>query len=261
MSILVFDRDLRFALGAGDGLLTHGYTRGSVEGRTLKEVLPAAAAERLEPHYRAALAGRQSNFVYEALDRERTYEVQIGPIQDDGEVVGGLVIAREVTAQRHARPSVPTSRAATASSPSTARTSSPAPTRPASTATSPRRAPGSTAGLPSRWWVVPVRDFLHPDDHERHAQVRASLHDGTYEQGAEFRVPCADGRWLWVEMHFSVLRDRDGSLREVQAAARDISDRKAPSRPVASPTSSSAPHSTTRRSGWRSSRRTASGCG
>ena len=72
----------------------------------------------------------------------------------------------------------------------------------------------------------PVRDFLHPDDHERHAQVRASLHDGTYEQGAEFRVPCADGRWLWVEMHFSVLRNRDGSLREVQAAARDISDRK-----------------------------------
>ena len=63
MSILVFDRELRFALGAGDGLLTHGYTRGSVEGRTLREVLPPAAAERLEPHYRAALAGRQSNFV------------------------------------------------------------------------------------------------------------------------------------------------------------------------------------------------------
>ena len=40
MSILVLDRELRFALAAGDGLLTHGYTRGSVEGRTLRKVLP-----------------------------------------------------------------------------------------------------------------------------------------------------------------------------------------------------------------------------
>ncbi len=226
MSILVFDRELRFALGAGDGLLTHGYTRGSVEGRTLREVLPPEAVERLEPHYRAALAGRQSNFVYEALDRERTYEVQIGPIQDAGEIVGGLVVAREVTAQRHAeaeRADIESRYRELAEHSSDVVTRSDAAGIYRYVSPSSARVYG---WAPEQMVGRPVRDFLHPDDHERHAQVRASLRDGTYEQGAEFRVPCADGRWLWVEMQFSVLRNRDGSLREVQAAARDISERK-----------------------------------
>jgi diguanylate cyclase (GGDEF)-like protein/PAS domain S-box-containing protein len=226
MSILVFDRELRFALGAGEGLLTRGYTRGSVEGRTLSEVLPPAAAERLEPHYRAALAGRESNFVYEALERDRTYEVQIGPIHDDGEVVGGLVIAREVTAQRHAEaePADIERRYR-----ELAEHSSDVVTRSDAAGVYCYVSPSSArvyGWAPEQMVGRPVRDFLHPDDHERHAQVRASLHDGADEQGAEFRVPCADGRWLWVEIHFSVLRNRDGSVREVQAAARDISERK-----------------------------------
>ena len=164
--------------------------------------------------------------MYEALDRERTYEVQIGPIQERRR---GRRRARHRAGGHRAAPRGGERADIESRYRELAEYSSDVVTRSDAAGVYCYVSPSSSrvyGWAPEQMVGRPVRDFLHPDDHERHAQVRASLHDGTYEQGAEFRVPCADGRWLWVEMHFSVLRNRDGSLREVQAAARDISDRK-----------------------------------
>src|SRR5215218_2717394 len=55
-AIVLFDHDLRLQLVEGERHLAHGYEPTEMEGRLLREVLPAPLVARLEPEYRAALA-------------------------------------------------------------------------------------------------------------------------------------------------------------------------------------------------------------
>ena len=57
VSVLVFDRDLRFTLVEGAALERHGWRREELEGRLVDEAVPPARAAALVPLYRAALAG------------------------------------------------------------------------------------------------------------------------------------------------------------------------------------------------------------
>ena len=57
VSVLVFDRELRFTLVEGAALERHGWRREELEGRLIEEAVPPARAARLVPLYRAALAG------------------------------------------------------------------------------------------------------------------------------------------------------------------------------------------------------------
>ena len=247
MSILVFDRELRFALRAGDGLLTHG----SVEGRTLQEVLPPPASERLEPHLRAALAGRQSTFLYEALDRERTYEVQVGPIRSDGEVVGGLVIAREVSAQRRAGGGA-------------AEYSSDVVTRSDADGVYRYVSPSSArvyGWAPEQWWVARSATSCTPTitSGTRRSVPRCTMGrtSRARSSGSRARTGVGSG-WRCTSPCCGTATGRSVRSRRRRATSPTARSQR---RPGASPTSSSARRSTTRRSGWRSSRRTASGCG
>jgi PAS domain-containing protein len=46
MSVIVFDRQLRVVLAAGEALAIHGHDRDELEGRALSAVLPARMLER-----------------------------------------------------------------------------------------------------------------------------------------------------------------------------------------------------------------------
>lgn len=95
--VILFDHDMRYLLvdGSGAGVLPH--EPSWYEGKTLAEALPEAR-ERLEPHYRAALAGRESRFIVER--HGRVYESHARPVRDEsGAIFGGLVVSHDVTEQ------------------------------------------------------------------------------------------------------------------------------------------------------------------
>ena len=96
--VLLFDGDLRYSLAEGTALQDFHLVREAIEGFTLWEVLPDRAAE-LEPHYRAALAGRTTTWLRH-LDG-RIFSLTAGPVRDaEGMVFAGLVIGTDVTAAR-----------------------------------------------------------------------------------------------------------------------------------------------------------------
>src|SRR5581483_3506142 len=91
-SIYVFDGDLRFTLAAGAG------TTPEVEGKTVREAFDDDIAHQLEPAFRAALAGEKS--ALELRHGDDDYLVTVAPLRDGAEVIGGLMQAQDVTAQR-----------------------------------------------------------------------------------------------------------------------------------------------------------------
>lgn len=98
--LLVFDASLRIVHLTGPGLVRLGLDPRLLVGRPVADTLPAAVYRRLQPVYRAALAGGAQRFVYTLLDGTATYHVEVFPLRDAaGAIVGGVVVAREVTAQ------------------------------------------------------------------------------------------------------------------------------------------------------------------
>jgi PAS domain-containing protein len=57
--------------------------------------LPASEFDRLTEHCRAALAGERRRF--EHADGTRMYDFDVAPIEEDGVIVGGLVVGRDIT--------------------------------------------------------------------------------------------------------------------------------------------------------------------
>lgn len=98
-AVLLFDRELRYLVAGGAALQEMGYASPAVEGRTAHEVLPPEALARLEPIYRAALAGSEEHVDLEA--RGRIYELRTGPVKGvEGEGPYAIVTAVDVTARR-----------------------------------------------------------------------------------------------------------------------------------------------------------------
>ncbi len=94
----LYDRSMRYVLVAGTAFSEHGIDNDDWEGRRLEEVHTDEYVEAYLPNYRAALDGKHSTFEFEF--ESRTYRGNSVPVRDgDGEVVGGLTMTRDVTAQ------------------------------------------------------------------------------------------------------------------------------------------------------------------
>jgi diguanylate cyclase (GGDEF)-like protein/PAS domain S-box-containing protein len=155
------------------------------------------------------------------------YDIDVAPIERDGEIVGGLAISRDITEREHAERSLAHSAReyrdlAEQASDVVSRSNADA----VYTYLSPScmrvygRRPEEMVGRS-------VFAFMHPDDHEAHRSLRSALAAGAEEELSERRMATASGDWVWVEARSRALRDDDGQFVGVQASARDISDRKA----------------------------------
>ena len=226
-SILVFDSDLRYVLAAGGALSAHGYRPEQLEGRRLSEVVPGDATyRRLEEHYTAALNGERRRFEHRTLDGAKVYDIDVAPIEQDGRIVGGLAISRDITERKQTeRALAHSAREYRDLAEQASDVVSRSDVEGVYTYVSPSsdRVYGSS---PDEMVGKSVFDFMHPEDHDAHRALRSALAAGADEEVAERRMRTSAGEWVWVEARCRALRDDDGQFTGVQSAARNISDRK-----------------------------------
>jgi PAS domain S-box-containing protein len=99
--VTLFDSDLRILVAEGMQLTRRGLDSARFEGRLMAETMPASLYAALEPRYRAALAGEPQAFDLDTADGAVTYAVQAVPLYDEeGRLLGGLSVARDVTERR-----------------------------------------------------------------------------------------------------------------------------------------------------------------
>jgi PAS domain S-box-containing protein len=101
----MFDPDLRIVMTEGGALERRSLDPGAYIGRLFSETLPSDRYAELEPRLRAALAGEPQGFDFETVDGTAIYRVQAVPMHDDdGQLLGGLMVSRDVTGlRRHER--------------------------------------------------------------------------------------------------------------------------------------------------------------
>lgn len=96
LSVMLFDRDMRFILADGPFLKRSGYEKDWVEGKTLQEVI-GDRYELFVDHYKEALAGKSNSFEGKSL-AGAYYRTQILPtINSRGEITGGMVVSEDIS--------------------------------------------------------------------------------------------------------------------------------------------------------------------
>ena len=78
-----------------------GTSPADVVGKRVDDVIPAEAWVRLEPRYRAALAGelQSFDFDFDALGSVTVHALRFAPIRDDADVIGVMVLSQDITAR------------------------------------------------------------------------------------------------------------------------------------------------------------------
>jgi PAS domain S-box-containing protein len=100
---VLFDRELRFTVEQGNGLIALGLP-GRLPGRTPSEVFPAAMAALIEPHLRAVFRGVATTFEVplptekgENQGENCALIMRAMPVRDEaGAITGGLAVAQDL---------------------------------------------------------------------------------------------------------------------------------------------------------------------
>jgi PAS domain S-box-containing protein len=102
--LLAFDPELRIWAATGAAIRARGWTPGHFVGKTVPEVGRPADAAVAEAYCRAALRGEcRRHTTTGKTDPSRLWTHNYVPLPDeDGTVIGGMVIARDITEQRRA---------------------------------------------------------------------------------------------------------------------------------------------------------------
>ncbi len=108
--VIVFDRQLRFVLTAGQAIERMGDPEICREGNFLADAFPAEFWERFEPLFSSALEGETRTREIWTAEERHCLMVDAGPLLSDGapaaedlsNVEGGIAVVLDITARRHA---------------------------------------------------------------------------------------------------------------------------------------------------------------
>jgi PAS domain S-box-containing protein len=99
--VTLFDTDLRILVAEGGQLARRGIDAASYAGLRFEDATPPETQAILMPHYRAALEGKPREFDAPTPDGGVIYRVHAVPLyDDDGALVGGMAVSRDVTEAR-----------------------------------------------------------------------------------------------------------------------------------------------------------------
>lgn len=233
--IVVFDRELRFALTAGQALKRLDDAHLLQEGQPVEGAFPAELWTSIEPLFRSALDGETRSREIWTAEQRHCLMVDVGPLHlngfdgedDSAAVAGGVAVVLDITARRQAD----------------------------ALAQSPRgdfeqvfeRAPIGTGLLDrdGRWLLVNralcditgytseeligkrFDGIVHPDDVANDSVQRGRLLSGQIPAfQTEKRYFDAAGETVSVILSMSLVRDRDGAPLHYIAQLQDISERK-----------------------------------
>jgi diguanylate cyclase (GGDEF)-like protein/PAS domain S-box-containing protein len=233
--IVVFDRNLRFVVTAGQAIERAGNDRLFEPGQPVQGAFPAELWGSLETLFRSALEGETRTREIWMAEQRHCLKVDVGPLdglsfdggEHDADVVGGVAVMLDVTARRQAD----------------------------ALAQPPRgnfeevfeRAPIGTGLLDrdGRWLLVNralcditgytcdeligkrFDGIVHPDDLTNDALQRGQLLSGQIPAfQIEKRYFDAAGETVSAILSMSLVRDRDGVPLHYIAQLQDISERK-----------------------------------
>ncbi|MDO9438643.1 MAG: PAS domain S-box protein [Hydrogenophaga sp.] len=70
-------------------------------------------------------------------------------------------------------------------------------------------------------------DLIHPDDVQRvNAEIDQYLEHGPDQYRQEYRLRCADGRWIWIDDRSALTRNADGKVTGISGVLLDITVQK-----------------------------------
>ena len=226
-SVMVFDRDYRCVLARGTAVRENGYDPESMEGRRVGDIIPRHRWESfIGPLYSAALAGRTTTREVGSPDGRRRYLVRTAPLRDgNGDVVGGVSVAAEVTELRAAQD------AASQSERRMRLMFDSAPIGMALEAADGvfvevNNALCRMVGHEAPWLVGRSIADLRPEDEDRadgDQPAGQGVH-GAPDTDAEVRLRRSDGSDLWVLHTRGVLRDGEGDTGHVISQFVDVSE-------------------------------------
>ena len=96
--VSLFDRDLRYTWVGGEVFDAVDLVPGDVEGSTISEVHSEAFVDQYESDYRAVFDGDRSSFEFGYAGQQ--FVSELVPIREDGEIVAGVTMTRDVTEER-----------------------------------------------------------------------------------------------------------------------------------------------------------------
>jgi PAS domain S-box-containing protein len=97
--VFMFDRDLTYTVAGGQGLADIGLTTDDFLGQTPFDLFDEDVAEETAEYYRRALDGEEAT--YEQQLDAGWWRVLVIPVRnDEGEVVSGLAVSRDVTDEK-----------------------------------------------------------------------------------------------------------------------------------------------------------------
>ncbi len=99
IAVTAFDSDLRFRVAYGEALRLNGWTSEMMEGRTPRELMPAALADRVEPLFEGALRGEHGSTELPSLHDGGTLELFVAPVHAN-RVIAGVAISIDVTERK-----------------------------------------------------------------------------------------------------------------------------------------------------------------
>jgi diguanylate cyclase (GGDEF)-like protein/PAS domain S-box-containing protein len=223
-SLVVFDTDLRYVVAGGLGITGYGMSKVKLEGRTIWEVLPPENCAVVEPHYRAALAGRSTAF--DITLNGQILEIKVTPIRDGDRVIAGLICTRNATVERETSAVL-------------------AEVQERFTIAFDHAPIGmGILGLDDRWLNVnpafcaitgytrsellqqTIKTLTHPDDLAETEAAIGRLMTNGHSYQIEKRYLHALGHVVWVSATGSLVRSQDGEPLYLVSQVQDISERK-----------------------------------
>ncbi len=222
VSIVFFDREMRILDAQGAALEQHGLLPERIVGRRAPDVMPASSWEEVGTLYTRALTGETVTADLTSADGSSTYEATFQPIRHDGELVGGMVTARDVTAQRaslrrHADEARRFRAMAESSLEGHCRYGADGTLRWASPVM--KEFTGYTAEQLVQRQVTTV---IHPADVPVRDAAFLAMRSTHEPQTIEVRARQADGSWRWVQSTVRGSFDGAGALTEIHTSSRDI---------------------------------------